>query len=163
MGEMAILVRKKQQKLAALEWQKTDRPKFSFKKIALAFGVVLVLSLVIYLITGSQVIQNNNWQIPIWLLIILFAIGFYFILYFIWKGKNWIVEWLLSTLYGVLIMLVIISIGREEIFGSIVNDWVRTLLGSLMIGSGGIALGFGVKLLLKPAFWVLKRTFLWEA
>ena len=166
MGEMAIPNKSKMQQLSALQYRTEKPQKRNWKFLLGLIASVFVLGVIAVVIRDNFTIGDGGSianRVPWWIILIAFACILYWVVYFGWKLKNWVIEWVLSMAYGLLIMTIILLIGYEAILGGIAVDWMKTMVGSLFVGSGGTVLGIGVKLIIKPLFSLLKRTFLWEA
>ena len=159
-----MAIRKKVKKASELQYTTVKPKKLNWKFfVGLLVSSVLLGVIVFFVIKNMTVGASGTTSVPWWIIIIAFMVILYLVVYFGWKLKNWFVEWMLSMAYGLLIMVVILLVGYERILGSITVEWLKTLVGSLFVGSGGVIIGLIVKILLKPAFMVLKRTYLWEA
>lgn len=145
----------------------TEKPKGKTWKFVLGLVLsVIVLGIIIVIIRNNVSVGEGGSKIsavPWWVVLLAFAFILYLVVYFGWKAKNWFIEYIMSMMYGLLIMTIILLIGYDRILGSVSIEWLKTLLGSLFVGSGGVFLGLLVKVLIKPLFNGLKKTFLFEA
>ena len=147
------------------EKPKTKDVKLSKKQviglILLAVAILFIMNLVMNSFTTRA--ARRDFQVPVWLVFIGIGAVLYFAVYFFWQAKNKIVEWLISFLFGAITGLFLLAIGYEFLFGWISIEWIKIAFGSLITTGGVTFLTIASRYLFKPLYWVLKRTYFWEA
>ncbi len=101
-------------------------------------------------------------NIPLILLIVLAVLSFFAVLYYLWKVKNFVIEWIISSIFTGLLLGIVMLWGVPNI--DFVND-IQTAVGMSALLSSFVnpILGFLVRYPLKFLVKILKRTFLFKS
>jgi len=138
---------------------------FNFKQLLVTVVFVVAIYILIDAIKGG--FQANTAGEPMnisWvLLFIAGAFVLYIIFYLLWKLKNVFIEWILSFAFGIIIMLLILAIGYETMFGWIDLAWLKIAFGSVFATAGSTLISIVVKVVFKPLYNGLKMTYFWDA
>jgi hypothetical protein len=125
------------------------------KKWLIVAGLILLLVVIIIGFSRSNWTTQGDKNVPFWVLFLACAFFLWLAVYLIWKLKNTIVGWILSGLYGLLIMALLVG-------GKLPADF-SVLLKSLITVGGATVVSIIVKMVLAPAFSIMKKSHLLEA
>lgn len=138
---------------------------FNFKQLLVTVVFVVAIYILIDAVKGGFQANTSGEPMNIsWvLLFIAGAFVLYVVFYLLWKLKNSIIEWFISFIFGILVMLLLLAIGYETVLGWIDMPQLQVIFGSVLATAGSTIISVFVKIGFKPLYNGLKKTYFWDA